>query len=146
MSHNLERFVTAHSKYYKTALEEVKNGYKETHWMWFIFPQIDGLGESTMSKRYAIKDADEAREYMRNELLASHMTEICEALLSLDTNNSEDVFDWPDDMKLKSSMTLFAEALPDADIFQRVLDKFFGGKRDDKTIDILNRMVAEILE
>ena len=139
MNQDLEKFVDAHNSYYETALKEIRNGYKESHWMWFIFPQIDGLGESAMSKRYAIKDADEARAYMKDELLANHMIEICEALLSLDTNNPGDVFDWPDDLKLKSSMTLFAEALPDVDIFQKVLDKFYNGKKDSETIRILNQ-------
>lgn len=136
-NYNLDRYIEAHNKYYLTALKEIQNGYKESHWMWFIFPQIDGLGSSATSKHYAIRNIGEAKAYMQNKVLSTHMIEICEVLLSLKTNNAEDIFDWPDDMKLKSSMTLFTLANPEEDIFRKILDKYFGGKLDRKTQELI---------
>lgn len=134
---DLERYLKAQENDYGRALSEVKKGYKSSHWMWFIFPQIIGLGQSRTSILYSIRSLDEAKAYMENEVLAARMNEICNALLELKTDNATDIFGTPDDMKLHSSMTLFAEADPDNDIFMKVIDKFFGGKKDSRTLEII---------
>ena len=107
--------------------------------MWYIFPQINGLGRTEMSDYYAIKDLDEAKAYMQEPMLRSHLLEICEALLSLKTNDANKVLGFPDDLKLKSSMTLFSQACPEENVFQKVLDKFFNGVADQKTIELLKK-------
>lgn len=135
---DLGRFVEAHERSYRTALEEIRSGHKRSHWMWYIFPQIAGLGLSSTSRFYAITDLEEARAYIQHPLLGAHMIEICEALLRLSANNAEDVMGYPDDLKLRSSMTLFAKAVPGAKIFQQVLDKYFDGKMDQKTLERLD--------
>lgn len=135
--YDLSRFLEAHEKDYQRALSEVKAGHKSTHWMWYIFPQIAGLGFSRTAQFYSICDLDEAKAYLRDEVLAVHMKELCEALIALKTNDASQVFGWPDDMKLRSCMTLFELADPDQKLFGGVLDKFFEGKRDENTIKIL---------
>lgn len=105
--------------------------------MWYIFPQIKGLGHSEIAEYYAIEDLDEAKAYLDEPVLTAHMQEICEALLENESNNAEEVMGWPDDLKLRSSMTLFAAADPANDIYQEVLDKFFEGKPDEKTLELL---------
>ena len=138
---NLQRFLDAQKSSYQTALAEIINGRKRSHWMWFIFPQIQGLGFSETSKFYAIKDASEAEAYSQHPVLGSRLIEISKAALQLASDNATQVFGSPDDLKLKSSMTLFA-ALNDADpVFQAVLDKFFGGKQDAQTLKILEKQV-----
>ena len=140
MSHNynLERFIDAQHNDYATALSEIKSGRKQSHWMWYIFPQIQGLGFSSTSKYYAIKNLDEATAYLHHEVLGSRLIEICNALLALETNDAHKIFGSPDDMKLKSSITLFAE-VKDADkVLQALLDKFFNGTKDSKTLQILS--------
>lgn len=134
---DLERYLKAQENDYERALKEVKDGFKQSHWMWFIFPQIIGLGQSRTSILYSIRSLDEAKAYMENETLASRMNEICNALLEVKTDNATDIFGTPDDMKLHSSMTLFAEADPDNDVFMKVIDKFFGGKKDSRTLEII---------
>jgi uncharacterized protein (DUF1810 family) len=134
---NLERFVNAQQTQYNTALAEIKNGRKRTHWMWYIFPQIQGLGFSETSKRYAIKSLDEAEAYIKHPILGQRLIEISQALLLLKTDDANAVFGSPDDMKLKSSMTLFA-SLPDAyPVFQSVLEKYFNGKMDTQTLRLI---------
>ena len=137
--YDLSRFLEAHEKDYQRALREVKAGYKRTHWMWYIFPQIAGLGFSRTSQFYSISDLGEARAYLQNEVLGTHTKELCESLLALETNDAVEVFDWPDDMKLKSCMTLFELADPEQELFGAVLDKFFDGERDENTIKLLNK-------
>ena len=105
--------------------------------MWFIFPQIAGLGYSETARYYAIKDMGEAKSYMEDYTLSSNLIEISQALLDVDSDDATAVMGWPDNLKLKSSMTLFALAKPECEVFQKVLDKFFHGKRDQKTIEIL---------
>lgn len=134
---HLNRFIDAQLRDYPNALTEIKNGRKQSHWMWYIFPQIAGLGMSEISTYYSIQDFDEAKAYMEEPLLRSHMLEICEALLEQECGDANKIFGFPDDMKLKSSMTLFAQACPDMDIFQKVLDKFFNGNKDQRTMDLL---------
>jgi uncharacterized protein (DUF1810 family) len=141
MEKRLERFVTAQQSYYKTALHEIQNGQKRSHWMWFIFPQITGLGYSETAQYYAIQDLKEAKDFLKCDILGKNLLEISEALLHVKSDDATEVMGWPDDMKLKSSMTLFALAKPECEVFQKVLDKFFGGERDQRTIEILNDLV-----
>ena len=136
--YNIERFVDAHQRSYSFALSEIRVEYKVSHWMWYIFPQIKGLGRSEIAEYYAIEDLDEAKAYLAKPVLAEHMQKICEALLENESSNAEEVMGWPDDLKLRSSMTLFKEADPDNAIYQKVLDKFFDGEADEKTLKILN--------
>ena len=137
MDNDLERFLIAQQTYYRIALQEIKSGQKRSHWMWFIFPQIAGLGYSETARYYAIKDMGEAKAYMEDYTLSSNLIEISQALLDVDSDDATAVMGWPDNLKLKSSMTLFALAKPECEVFQKVLDKFFHGKRDQKTIEIL---------
>jgi uncharacterized protein (DUF1810 family) len=138
-THNLKRFVDAQATTYPIALAEVKNGRKQSHWMWYIFPQIQGLGFSETSKFYAIKDRDEAEEYLKHPVLGSRLIAICNELLSLKPANATAVFGTPDDVKLKSSMTLFASLPNTHPVFQLVLEKFFNGTKDYKTLQILEK-------
>ncbi len=132
----IERFVKAQEEVYIRALEEIKSGKKRTHWMWFIFPQINGLGLSMTSIFYSIKDAAEAKEYLDHPLLGQRLREISQTLLELDTENPSNVFGSIDAIKLCSCMTLFDVVEP-ASVFNKVLIKFFDGKRDNKTLKIL---------
>ncbi len=138
MKSDLERFLKAQERDYATALNEIKKGRKTSHWIWYIFPQIAGLGFSSTSKYYSIKDKNEAIEYLNNKILRNRLIEICEALLSLESNDATYVMGYPDDLKLKSSMTLFNE-VSDIDIFKKVLDKFYNGEKDEMTISLLNK-------
>lgn len=133
----LERFVRAQETVYDTALREISQGWKQSHWMWFIFPQVAGLGHSEMSRRYAISDIEEAQSFLAHPLLGPRLINICKALSSHRGKTAHQIFGSPDDMKLKSSMTLFA-AVPGADpIFEEVLKQFFGGQRDKLTLSRL---------
>jgi len=137
---DLQRFIDAQESDYANALAEIKKGRKRTHWMWYIFPQILGLGFSEMSKRYAIKDLDEAEAYINHPVLGQRLIEICSELLKLQSNDAHEIFGSPDDMKLRSSMTLFA-ALPDAyPVFKSVIDKFFNGAMDGATLRLLGEL------
>lgn len=138
--YNLERFRKAQRNVYQDALEEIRNGHKESHWMWYIFPQIKGLGFTETSCFYAISCLDEAKEYLKDEGLRNNLLEISAALLDLSASDAHTVMGSPDDMKLKSSMTLFAIAEPECDVFRQVLDKFYGGKKDQMTMNILEDM------
>ncbi len=134
---NLTRFLEAQNGVYKDALTEVKNGNKQGHWMWYIFPQISGLGFSETTRYYAIKNKREATEYLSHEILGARLVEISTELLKLKTNNAVTVFGSIDSLKLKSSMTLFSLLENSSPVFQRVLDKFYGGKNDENTIRLL---------
>ena len=133
----MKRFLEAQEKNYKAALSEIRDGRKRSHWMWYIFPQIQGLGFSETSKYYAIKDLSEADLYLAHPVLGSRLIEIANALLELSENNATKIFSSPDDMKLKSSMTLFASLKETDPVFQKVLDKFFNGLKDEKTVRLL---------
>ena len=136
MNYDLERFIVAHERDYATALEEIRNGKKETHWMWYIFPQIAGLGGlSETSRFYEIKDLGEAKAYMANEYLRNHLIEISGAILECESDNPVEILGFPDNLKLLSSMTLFDLVAPEVRVFGKVLDKFFNGYRDERTID-----------
>lgn len=136
---DLERFHIAQGNSYSTALAEIRNGKKYSCWMWYVFPQLSGLGQSPTAKFYGISDLQEAREYLKDEVLGRRLIEISNALLDLASNDAYEIFGFPDDLKLKSSMTLFALADPDLDVFQKVLDKFFGGERDENTVRLLEK-------
>ena len=137
MTYEVSRFMKAHQLDYQRALSEIKNGKKVSHWMWYIFPQMKGLGRSSMSEYYGIQDLNEAKAYLADPTLGKHLIEICEAFLSLDTNDATEVMGRPDDRKLKSSMTLFDAATETIDVFQRVLDKYYQGKKDYRTLRLL---------
>ncbi len=132
--HNLQRFIEAQENIYPVALEEVKKGRKQSHWMWFIFPQIQGLGFSTTSKLYAIKDIREAEAFLQHPLLGRRLTEISNELLHMESNNALAIFGSPDDMKLQSSMTLFSSIPNAGPVFDLVLEKFFNGIKDMNTL------------
>ena len=136
---NLDRFKKAQSRDYATALSEIKNGRKESHWMWYIFPQLKGLGISSMAEFYGIDGLAEAKAYIADDLLRGRLVEISEALLSLPSSDAREVMGYPDDLKLKSCMTLFMEAAPEIDVFGKVLEKFFGGEKDSKTVEMVKR-------
>lgn len=139
MNNHLTRFIEAQAGNYHDALAEIQNGRKRTHWMWYVFPQIQGLGLSETAWFYAIKDRSEAEAYIAHPVLGPRLREISTALLGLKSNDAHAILGSPDDMKLQSSMTLFA-ALPGAPpVFQQVLDKFYGGAQDEKTLRILGR-------
>jgi len=140
MADELKRFETAHARYFSTALAEIKSGRKRSHWMWYIFPQVAGLGFSETSKMYAIKSIAEATAFLAHPVLGKNLEAISSALLSPDTDNASLVFGHPDDMKLQSCMTLFSRLPQATPVFQKVLDKYFGGKADVKTIEILNNL------
>jgi len=136
---DLTRFLDAQATAYPQALAEIQAGRKRSHWMWFIFPQIQGLGFSSTSKHYAINDLAEAADYARHPVLGKRLVEISTALLGLASSDANRIFGDPDDLKLKSSMTLFA-AVPEADpVFEAVLEKFFRGSRDAKTLQLLGK-------
>ena len=134
---DLSRFLKAQETDYKRALSEIRSGHKRSHWIWYIFPQIAGLGFSSTAQYYAIKDRQEAEEYLKNDLLRDRLVEISAALLQLESNDAGEVMGYPDDLKLRSSMTLFHEVAPETEVFQKVLDKFFEGKPDQRTIKLL---------
>ena len=133
----LDRFLDAQRGDYAVALAEVRRGRKTSHWMWYIFPQIAGLGQSSTARYYSIRDLEEAREYYAHPVLGQRLREISGALLGLRGSDPVAVFGGIDSMKLKSSMTLFAVAAPDDPIFQQVLDKYYGGEQDVLTLRIL---------
>ena len=133
----LDRFLDAQRSDYAAALAEVRRGRKTSHWMWYIFPQIAGLGQSSTARYYSIRDLEEAREYYAHPVLGQRLREISGALLALRGSDPVAVFGGIDSMKLKSSMTLFAVAAPDDSLFQQVLDKYYGGEQDALTLRIL---------
>lgn len=135
---NLERYVKAQETSYEIALNEIKNGGKKSHWMWYIFPQIKGLGYSSTAQYYAIQGKDEAEEYLAHPVLGKRLLEISEALLEIESSDARRVLGYPDDVKLKSSMTLFY-LVSGNEVFKKVLDKFFGGEIDRKTVEILKK-------
>lgn len=135
---DLNRFVRAQAPIYSAALAELKSGRKRSHWMWFVFPQIDGLGFSETTRRYSIKSLAEAREYLAHPVLGARLRECTQALLKIEGRTALGVFGWPDNMKLQSSMTLFAAADPAAPEFSAVLARYFEGKHDARTVERLS--------
>ena len=137
MSYNLGRFHDAQRYDYATALAEIRAGRKKNHWIWYIFPQLRGLGRSWMSDQYGIDGIGEAQAYWADDVLRGRLTEITEALLAIGGNDPVRVMGRPDDMKLRSCMTLFRQAAPECPLFQQVLDKYYDGQPDRKTLDML---------
>ena len=142
MNYNLDRFIQAQGHSYETALSEIKNGFKRTHWMWYIFPQLKELGRSATAKYYGIENLEEAKKYLAHPVLGTRLKEISEALLKLETNDPYRVMGDIDGLKLCSSMTLFAEVEGYDSVFGKVIDKYYGGKRDVNTIHILHCRLA----
>lgn len=137
---DISRFRQAQSAgVYERALAEIEGGMKSGCWMWFIFPQIAGLGQSEISRHYAIANAEEARAYLADPVLGSRLRQICEALLNGESSDAHQIFGTPDDLKLRSSMTLFDFIRPQ-DIFAKVLDKFYSGQHDRRTLELLDAL------
>jgi len=136
-NNSLTRFTEAQANNYADALAEIKNGKKRTHWMWYIFPQIQGLGNSEFARVYAIKDINEAEAYLDHPVLGKRLIEISTTLLQLQNNDAYSVFGSPDDMKLHSCMTLFSLTSNPNVVFEQVLQKFFNGVKDTKTLQII---------
>jgi uncharacterized protein (DUF1810 family) len=134
----LSRFVQAQEGVYARALTEIRSGRKRSHWMWYIFPQFDGLGFSEISRRYSIKSAAEAEAYLSHPVLGPRLVECAEAALVVEGRSALDIFGSPDDLKLMSCATLFAFVSPEGSVFERALDKYFQGRRDDKTLRLLD--------
>ena len=135
--HDLARFVAAQADSYDQALAEVRAGRKRSHWMWYVFPQIAGLGSSPMAQHYAIQSVDEARAYLDHPTLGPRLVAIAEAALALPERSATAVFGSPDDMKLRSCATLFAHVSPPDSPFARLLDHYFGGQPDAQTLRII---------
>lgn len=136
-TYNLQRFHKAQENNYPNALLEIRSGRKTSHWMWFIFPQLAGLGYSETAKFYAVRNLEEAELYLQDNILAERLITICKALLQLKGKTANDIFGSPDDLKLKSSMTLFSAVQGAGPVFQQVLDYYFEGKKDKKTLRML---------
>ena len=136
-NNELIRFLDAQNQVYLKALSEIKKGKKDTHWMWYIFPQIKGLGSSETANYYAIKDLNEAAAYLQHPILSKHLVEISEEVLNLKAKTATQIFGTPDDMKLRSCMTLFANVENTNPVFQKVLEKFFNGLPDELTLQLL---------
>lgn len=135
--YDLDRFLQAQKGGYEQALAEIRSGRKRSHWMWYIFPQYAGLGASAMSQRYAIKSLAEAEAYLRHAVLGARLVECAEAALGIQDRPASEVFAAPDDMKLRSSATLFAEVSPAGSVFERLLEKYFDGERDQRTLQLV---------
>ena len=138
--YNLDRFIKEQQRDYTTAYAELSQGRKRSHWSWWIIPQIVGLGMTATSHKYAIKSLDEAVAFLAHPYLGKNIREISKVLLGLESNDSTVIMGYPDDLKLRSCMTLFAEADPNEEVFQKVLDKFFNGEKDERTLEILKTL------
>lgn len=137
LENDLDKFVSAQNRDYDMALAEIKNGRKRGHWIWYIFPQVSGLGMSNTSAFYGIETIEQASRYLEHPLLGKRLIEISKAILEINCKTANQILGSPDDLKLRSSMTLF-NLVPNTDpVFQAVLDKYFNGKPDQRTIDIL---------
>ena len=135
--HDLQRFVDAQHDTYEDALAEIRGGRKRSHWMWFVFPQLEGLGTSGMAQRYAIRDLAEAAAYLRHPVLGPRLVQIAQAALDVDARSARELFGPPDDLKLRSSATLFARVSPPGSVFHRLLDRYFDGSPDPRTLALL---------
>lgn len=135
--HNLSRFIQAQETVYDQAISEIKRGRKHSHWMWYIFPQFDGLGFSATSRRYSIKSLAEAEAYLSHPVLGPRLIECTEAALGAQGRSAQEIFGSPDDMKLRSCATLFASVSPPGSVFERLLGKYFQNERDNKTLSLI---------
>lgn len=134
---SLQRFIDAQEREYQQALGEIKNGRKHSHWIWYIFPQIDGLGFSETAKFYAIKNIDEAKAYLQHAVLGKRLVEISKCLLEINNKSAREIMGEPDDLKLRSCMTLFGSLENTDPVFQQVIDKFFNGEKDSRTTALI---------
>ena len=141
--YQLNRFIEAQERDYPQAVSEIRRGQKRTHWMWYIFPQFDGLGFSATSRHYSIKSVAEATAYLNHPVLGPRLLECVAAALSVDNRSAYEVFGSPDDLKLRSCATLFAYVSPAGSVFERLLEKYFQGERDSKTLTLLNAPAAD---
>jgi len=137
--YDLDRFVQAQVGVYETALAEIQNGYKRSHWMWFIFPQVAGLGNSPTSRYFAIRSRSEAKAYLAHPVLGARLCACAEAAVAVSGRSARDLFGTPDDVKLRSCATLFAETAPENPVFQQLLDVYFAGEPDQRTLELLAR-------
>ncbi len=135
--YDLDRFLKAQTRSYPQALTEIRAGSKVSHWMWYIFPQIDGLGSSPTARMYAIKSRAEAEAYLAHPTLGPRLVECAEAALAVKGLSAHDIFGFPDDLKLRSCATLFAQVSPPGSVFHRLIDRFFDGEPDAKTLRLL---------
>lgn len=140
---DLTRFLDAQNQLYLKALSEIQNGKKQSHWMWYIFPQLVGLGHSEMSQRYALNDLDHAQAYLDHPVLGRHLVEISSELLQLEDRTAHQIFGSPDDLKLRSCMTLFSLLENSHPVFRQVLDRYYAGKPDVATLEALSRVVSK---
>ena len=131
---NLQRFVDAQAPVYERVRAELTNGRKQSHWMWFIFPQIAGLGHSAMAQRYAISSLDEAKAYLAHAVLGRRLRECTRLVIQVEGKSAYDILGSPDDMKFHSCVTLFARAAPQDEVFMDALEKYFGGAEDQGTV------------
>ena len=136
--HDLNRFVEAQQDDYERALSEIAGGRKRTHWMWYIFPQIDGLAFSSTSRHFSIKSIEEARAYLDHPVLGPRLLKCAEVVAGVEGRSAVEIFGSPDDLKLKSCATLFASLLPPGSVFDRLLAKYFEGASDEKTLHLLS--------
>ena len=134
---NLQRFIEAQDQVYEIALEELRAGDKRSHWMWYIFPQIKGLGRSFMSQKFAIESLEEAKSYLAHTILGYRLVECTQIVLDLKSRTAEQIFSYPDDLKFRSCMTLFEQAADDQEVFRLALLKYFEGQPDAQTLEIL---------
>jgi uncharacterized protein (DUF1810 family) len=135
--YDLERFVDAQSRNYETALSELRSGKKRSHWMWYVFPQVEGLGASAMAERYAIKSVAEARAYLAHPVLGPRLLECAAAVVGIEERSATEIFGYPDDLKLRSCATLFAHVSPEGSLFHRILEKYFDGEPDRQTLQMM---------
>jgi len=136
-TYDLGRFLRAQEVDYEQVISEIRSGRKRSHWMWYVFPQFDGLGFSSFSKRYAIKSLGEARAYLAHPVLGPRLLECAEAVVSIEDRSATEIFGSPDDLKLRSCATLFASVSPPGSVFERLLGKYYRGERDSKTLRLL---------
>jgi uncharacterized protein (DUF1810 family) len=139
MPYNLARFLEAQERDYDQAMSEIRRGRKQSHWMWYVFPQFDGLGSSATSRLYAITSAAEAAAYLAHPVLGPRLSAGVQAVLDIKGRSAVEIFGSPDDMKLRSCATLFASVSPAGSVFAQLLDRYFGGQPDDKTLRLLRQ-------
>jgi len=140
---DLSRFLKAHEADYEQALSEIRGGQKRTHWMWYIFPQIEGLAFSSMSRHYSIKSIEEAQAYLNHPVLGARLLECAEAVVEVEGRSIAEIFGSLDDLKLRSCATLFASVSPAGSVFDRLLEKYYHGVRDEKTLQLVEKLTEK---
>jgi uncharacterized protein (DUF1810 family) len=140
MSHDLDRFVAAQNPVYGQVLAELRAGRKRSHWMWFVFPQLDGLGRSPTARHFAIRSREEGLQYLAHPLLGARLLECTETLIAVPDRSISEILGFPDDLKFRSSMTLFAELAGPGSVFEQALGRFYDGDPDERTLELLAAM------